>query len=115
MFAGNKAQILVTLDTKIFQYNLQLVVLAYHVILLPFLLLFILLVLFIFVAWRQREARITLKQIPDFMKFLLKLSLSLIILDVLQQLINYTPETPQIGCLIVRFLNQRNLRRSVPS
>jgi hypothetical protein len=49
------------------------------------------------------------------MKFLLKLSLSLIILDVLQQLINYTPETPQIGCLIVRFLNQRNLRRSVPS
>lgn len=95
MFASDEAEVGLTLDAQVFEDDLELVVFADDVVLLAVLLLF-LAVLLVLVAGREREARVALEEVPDFVELLLELGLTLIVLDVLQQLVYYAPETPQI-------------------
>jgi hypothetical protein len=95
VFASDEAEVGLTLDAQVFEDDLELVVFADDVVLLAVLLLF-LAVLLVLVAGREREARVALEEVPDFVELLLELGLTLIVLDVLQQLVYYAPETPQI-------------------
>lgn len=69
-------------------------------------LLFCVFISFIFATWRQREAAVPLKEVPEPLKFFFELGLAMLVCYVHQQLVDYAAEAPQVGCLVIALLHQ---------
>lgn len=68
MLTCDEAEVFFSLNAKVFQDHFELVILTYCV-LLSFVVLFFL----FFTEWRQWEAGVTLEQVTEFLKLILKL------------------------------------------
>ena len=118
MLTGQETQIRFTLKSKVLENNEVLVVFAddVHLLIVVFvrwvLLLF---VVVIFIARRQWEAWIALVQITNALELFPEILLPSIVLQVLNQLVDYAAETPEIWREVVLFLNKRYLRRPIPA